>query len=150
MLAVTIVAMLLGMGIMLFRPKPLWIYKGQLHNVIEKADRIVIREGIFFRNEIDKDRVFFEVTDPSKIKEVFDNLQFEVEQFQEGVCACRGYPEIDWYSGQQPIAQTDFHHDPGESIRWDGFRGDAVLTKKSSEWLAKWLKLQGVDTSKIQ
>jgi hypothetical protein len=147
MLVITGAAILLGLHITMHQPtprKPLWKYEGQLHKEIEKADRIVIRNTWY---DAKKDQIICEITNPSKIKEIFDNLQFETDQFGEA-CGCLGYPEIDWYSGQNRMALISVVH--GMAIEWEKFNGNATLTPKSADWLVQWLKQNGADADKMQ
>ena len=74
-----------------------------------------------------------------------------VAGFQSGqersLCACSGYPGMDWYRGKQRIALTSIQH--GRAVRWEGFQGDAQLTQESGAWLVRWLVQHEVDEGKM-
>jgi len=144
----TILMVAIGLAVAGCGRQSAWRYQGELHKLIAGADRIVVRDGGF--KDADgstDDRILFEVTAPSQVKEVLENLELRKKQ-DLSRCACPGYPRLDWYQGKQRIALTSIQH--GRAIRWKGFRGDAQLTGKSAEWLVHWLSRQGVDPNKIK
>jgi hypothetical protein len=124
-----------------------WSYDGRFHRVIAEADRIIVRDTC--KNQ----DTFFEITGPNEIKKVHEQVQFQSPQEALGSCFCGGYPAIEWYKGKRLVAHTSVKH--GIRLRWDGFQGDARLTKRSCEWILNWLAEHGVvdpfaDTSEIQ
>jgi hypothetical protein len=151
LLVVTGCAVLLALGVLLFRQQPRppdWLYEGQLHEAIAGADRIVVREGGFaWSGTGPQYRVLFEVTDAVEIKAVFGNLEFQAGQYAE-VCGCEGHPELHWYQGDRCLAATRVKH--GEAIHWDELPGQADLTEKSSQWLAQWLVGHGIAQATFQ
>jgi len=125
-----------------------WQYSGQLHSVIRRADRILVRDGGDDWPEIvDAYPVLFEVRDPDEIAILQKHIRFHRNQCAT-VCGCRGYPVIDWYAGDARIALTSLQH--GTAIRWDGFAGDASLTGESAQFIVEWLLRNGVSKAKLE
>jgi len=125
-------------------PEKQWTYDGRFHKVIADADRIVVREPFKIKiGEVENEDIvedgdtLFEVTKPSEVKEVYEQLQFQSPQKALDSCLCDGYPWIEWYKGKERRAFASVQH--GLALRWDGFPGDARFTKKSSDWIANWL-----------
>ncbi len=128
--------------------RPTWKYRGQFHEAVAKADRVVVRDGGFdYEGDTDNAAVLFEITSPGGIQELRDNLEFKSGQ-ERSVCACPGYPRVDWYRGKECIAITSIQH--GRAVRWEGFQGDARLTDNSSAWLVRWLVNHEVDEDKMR
>ena len=124
-----------------------WTYQGQFHDAVVEADRVVVRDGGFrYEGDPDDHAVLFEVTDPTEIEELRENLEFENRQ-QRSVCPCLGYPGVDWYRGNRRIAHASIQH--GRAIRWGGFQADARLTEESSAWLVQWLLDHEIDEDKM-
>jgi hypothetical protein len=124
-------------------PPPTWTYQGELHAAVAQCDRIVFRDdGFVTSRPIEEQGVLFEITNPTEIREVIDNLKFQTEQKTKS-CFCVGYPGMDWYRGQERIAATSVQH--GRAIRWQGhFVNDALLTEESGAWLRQWLMRHGL------
>jgi hypothetical protein len=125
---------------------PTLTYKGEFHNAIAKADRVVFYDDGFncYGND-SKAKKLFELSEPEEIKQFAERLEFQNEQ-PAGSCPCNGYPRIDWYQGKERLAIVSIQH--GQAIRWKGFQADAKLTSTSSKWLIKWLADHGVDPVK--
>jgi uncharacterized protein (UPF0248 family) len=141
LLAVT--AVLSGCG-----ERPGWEYRGEFHQAIAQADRIIVRDGGFQEVAGPRgDRVVFELTAAAEIKEVLEKLQFEKRQ-EISVCPCSGFPRLEWYQGKKRVAVTSIQH--GRAVRWKGFLGDAQLTEQSAAWLVSWLSGHGVDENKMK
>jgi hypothetical protein len=115
---------------------------GTFHDVIAKADRIVVRDGGFdCCGPVAEEGILCEITDPTEITRIRDAVIFADQE--PGFCLCCGYPGIDWYQGTNLLALTGIQH--GHAIRWKGFKGDAPLTTQSSKWLVDWLVQHGVN-----
>jgi hypothetical protein len=114
-----------------------WVYDGKFHKLIATADRIVIRDGgMDCCESVEDKKRFVELTDPKQIAAFNQHLVFEYDKGM--MCACCGYPGIDWYRGNKRLALTAVHH--GYTLAWRGFPcGDMGFTKESSKWLASWL-----------
>lgn len=119
---------------------------------IARADKIVIRDGtVNWDCPTDKDRVLKTLTDSKEIAAFNKKFAF-VEDFGKDSsaklglslgCHCPGGPGIDWWKGQEKIAQTGLHH--GKALWWEGFAWDFLLTEKSQKELGAWLTAQGID-----
>jgi hypothetical protein len=119
-----------------------WEYDGSFHDLIDVANRIVIRNGGFnCCGPVDDDKVLLSITNTQEIAEFKSLLQFETNQTWNA-CMCCGFPGIDWYRGRYRLALTGLQH--GHALRWKGFPGDAFFTKKSSRRLAQWLLDHGI------
>ena len=105
---------------------------------IKGADKIVVRDGgdicCASAQKTLKQPVYFTITDPKEIKEVFDNLNFR-GGIVENNCMCCGYPGIDWYKNGKRICLSASKHGDGLMIKGQIWRFSA----KSKVWLAKWL-----------
>ncbi len=121
-----------------------WVYQGQFDWVLNSADQMVIRDGGFNCCVTEQPAVIADIRDPAKIAELRANLKFKSSQIADA-CMCCGYPRIDWYSGNRPLALTAIQH--AAAVRWRGFPGDAVLTNESAAWLYGWMIQQGVNSS---
>jgi hypothetical protein len=127
--------------------KATWTDEGQFDEAIADADRVVVRDGGFnYDGDTGRDAVLFQVTDLKEVQQLRENLVFEKQQ-QLSVCACRGYPGVDWYRGEDRMAITSIQH--GRAVRWKGFQGDVRLTEESGAWLVQWLTEHGVDEAKM-
>ena len=115
--------------------------KAHFFKTIAGADRIVIRDGGFdcceSIEDIDKERVFVEITNAVEIAAFTSMIQFE-DGPMDPPCMCCGYPGIDWWKGGKRVALTALQH--GEALRWRAFSGDCPFTKESSQALARWFK----------
>ena len=115
--------------------------KAHFFKTIAGADRIVIRDGGFdcceSIEDIDKERVFVEITNAVEIAAFTSMIQFE-DGPMDPPCMCCGYPGIDWWKGGKRVALTALQH--GEALRWRAFSGDCPFTKESSNALARWFK----------
>jgi hypothetical protein len=114
-------------------------YDGDFHKIIEKADKIVVRDGGYkcCGRVVDSDVIIYETRDAQEIKEVYDNIDFKIEEYNSD-CMCCGYPGIDWYKGKKRIALTALKH--GKQLKGSGYN---KLTQKSSKWLCAWLIKHG-------
>jgi hypothetical protein len=127
---------------------PGWTYKGEFHDAIAKADRVVIIDGGFDCYGHDsKVKTLFELSEPAEIQQFAERLEFQKGQAL-AVCPCNGYPRVDWYKGKERLALVSIQH--GQAVRWKGFHADAKLTSKSSRWLQQWLAEHGVDPAKMK
>ncbi len=127
---------------------PGWTYRGQLHGMIAKADRVVVLDaGFDCYGRDSKAKPLFELSDPDEIREFAEHLEFKKGQTL-ATCRCNGYPRVDWYQGKQRLATVSVQH--GQAIRWKGFQADAKLTSSSSRWLVQWLTDHGVDAEKMK
>ena len=127
---------------------PAWTCKGEFHNAIAKADRVVfIDDGFDCYGRNSKAKILFELSKLDEIRQLAERLEFQTSQTL-AVCPCNGYPRVDWYQGKQRLAIISIQH--GKAIRWKGFQGDAKLTPKSGQWLLQWLADHGVDSEKIK
>lgn len=154
-------ALLLGSAVWLLSPEPVWQYTGQFHAVIDRANRVVVRDGGHCSAPDDADGypVLFEIRDVVQTNELRRQLVFQQDQYGLA-CGCSGYPVIDWYDGDTRIAHTSLHHgeairwtriaQPDQPIRWDGFQNDGVLTDESSEWVVQWLVHNGVPIAQLK
>jgi len=119
-----------------------WKYDGGFHKLIDKADRIVIRNGGYnCCGPVDKDKILVIITNRTEITNFNAIIQFDTNQTRKS-CMCCGYPGVDWYVGRQRIALTGVQH--GINLRWKGFPGDASFTKKSSREFAQWMLDHGI------
>ncbi|MCX7424878.1 MAG: tetratricopeptide repeat protein [Planctomycetia bacterium] len=127
---------------------PSWTYRGEFSEAVAKTDRIVVRDGGFdCCGPVDTDVILFEVSEPSEIREVLDNLAFDESQ-KKGHCNCCGFPGIDFYAGNERLALTAVQH--GKAIRWNACPGDIGLTGESKQWLVEWLVRHGVQEAEIE
>jgi hypothetical protein len=127
---------------------PSWKYDGKLHNVIAKADRLVVIDAGFDCYGRDKKvKTLFEISKPDEVREFAERLEFHTGQTL-ATCPCNGYPRVDWYQGKDRIATVSIQH--CQAVRWKGFGADAKLTSRSSRWLTQWLTDHGVDTVKMK
>ena len=115
---------------------------------ITQADKIVIRDGgVNWDLPTDKDPVLCTIVDPKEIA-AFNKMFAFVEKadWQPSdigqQCRCQGGPGIDWWKGEEKLAQTALHH--GKSLWWDGFTWDFVLTKKSLKAIADRLSSHSI------
>jgi hypothetical protein len=121
---------------------PPWTQQGEFHKAIAEADRIVVRDGGFNGPQpVERQKILFQITAPTEIREVYEKLQFPAQQ-ETRSCACFGYPGIDWYRGKQRLAMASVQH--CRAIRWEGFPSDAALMPESAAWLKQWLIGHGV------
>jgi hypothetical protein len=119
-----------------------WKYDGSFHKLIDKADRIVIRNGGYnCCGPVDKDKIILTLTKRTDITNFNAVIQFETNQTWDA-CMCCGYPGVDWYIGKKRIALTGVQH--GIGLRWKGFPGDASFTKESSQRFAQWVLDHGI------
>jgi hypothetical protein len=114
-----------------------WKYDGAFNDLIDAADKIVIRNGGYnCCGPVDDDRIIFTITNREEIVRFNAMIQFKTNQ-TINACMCCGFPGIDWYRGKYRLALTALQH--GGALRWKDFPGDAVLTKQSSHQLSQWL-----------
>ncbi len=119
-----------------------WEYDGSFHDLVDIADRIIIRNGGYnCCGSVDDDSVLLTITNPEEIAKFNATLQFETNQTWNA-CMCCGFPGIDWYRGKYRLALTGLQH--GHALRWKGFPGDAFFTKQSSQQIAQWLLDHGI------
>jgi hypothetical protein len=127
---------------------PAWTYKGDFHNKIAQADRVVVVDaGFDCFGQDTKAKTLFELSKPDEIRQLAEQLEFQKSQTL-GVCPCNGYPRIDWYRGKERLVTVSVQH--CKAIRWKGFQADATLTPKSGEWLHEWLTAHHVDAAKMK
>ena len=113
-----------------------WKYDGGFHDLMDVADKIVIRNGGYnCCGSVDANDIILTITNANEIAEFNSMLQFETNQTWNS-CWCCGFPGIDWYRGKYRLALTGVQH--GRALRWKGFPGDASFTKQSSLNLAQW------------
>jgi hypothetical protein len=127
-----------------------WTYRGQFHEAVRQADRIVVRDGGFKGpTPLDQQRILFQITDPAEVRRLSEGLRFQPDQ-KPSPCSHWGYPGIDWYQGERRLAMTAVLH--YKMIRWDRFPGDndAVLTSESATWLKRWLLGHGIGEDKLR
>ena len=80
---------------------------------ISEAGRIVVRNG----GNVCCDKItppasmkiWFEIDDINKVKEVVDNLDF-IGDAHKNDCQCCGKPRIEWYKGTNLLAVTTIKH----------------------------------------
>ncbi len=113
------------------------------HRTIARADRIVIRGGEIDDSGPDVElSIVYDITDQAKVAEVREHIQF-LAQPPIPPCFCYGYPEIDWYRGDERLMRTTLKHN--QSLEWPEIVGSAMLTPESSLWIVEWLaKIDGV------
>jgi hypothetical protein len=116
---------------------------------IAQADKIVIRDGgVNWDLPTDKDPVLCTIVDPKEIA-AFNKMFAFVEKadWQPSdigqQCRCQGGPGIDWWKGEEKLAQTALHH--GKSLWWGGFTWDFFLTPPSKDAVAKWFSAHSLD-----
>ena len=130
--------------------RPIRYDQQSFHKAIDRADRLVIREGF------ERDPVLLLITNAADIRELTAHLEFKPlvsTNIAFDTCMCGGFPGIDWYAGSRRLATTSVQH--SRKLRWRGFStarilgrkiiyGDAPLTKDSAQWLKEWLKKYGI------
>jgi hypothetical protein len=127
---------------------PTLTYKGELHNAIAKADRVVFIDAGFDCYGRDATaKTLFELSKPDEIQQFAERLEFQKGQ-SLAMCPCNGYPRVDWYQGKERLATVSIQH--CQAVRWKGFQADAKLTSTSSQWLQQWLADHGVDPVKMK
>jgi hypothetical protein len=127
---------------------PRWEYQGQLHDAVAQCTAIVVRDdGFRSPRPTDEQGVLFTVDSPAEIRQLVEHIQFQPRQ-ETRSCVCVGYPGMDWYRGQERVAETSVQH--GRAIRWrDHFPTDAQLTEESAAWLREWLMRHGIPEKAI-
>jgi hypothetical protein len=141
--------LLLGLVAWFVRPRSNSERTHQFRTVVDRADRIVVRHGVYpWRPEVlDTYPVLFEVRNIDQVDEVRRRIAFERDQ-EGGACGCMGYPVIVWYRGDTRIAIMSVQH--GQAIRWNGFKGDGDLTGESRKWVIQWLVRNGVPRAMLR
>jgi hypothetical protein len=125
-------------------------FNKRFHRAIRSADRIVVWGPHINADRFMEDRkVCFEISDPDELAEVSEHIQLApAESGAAGMCFCSGgYPAVDWYRGQNRIAETSLQH--GTALRWDGFPGAVAFTDDSAKWLASWFGRHDFDTAEF-
>jgi hypothetical protein len=147
MLAVTVVCILTAISTTIWREltDPLRFNK-RFHRVIRSADRLAVIGLDFDSSDSDEpiEKTLFEITDSKELAEVFEHLQLAPNGSTEP-CMCGGYPGLNWYRGETPLALTTVSED--HALDWDGNSGPVLFTDDSARWLLAWLGKHGVDIS---
>ena len=115
-------------------------------SLIASADKIVVRKGgyICCSTNVDVQPIATIVTNAADIAAFNSLLRFYRSPYFS--CACCGYPGIDWWVGDRKIVLSNVHH--CRAIRWEGFSGDMLLVKESSDNLRAWLESHGVNVGR--
>ncbi len=112
-------------------------YANRFNSTIAEADRVVIRNGGFDCRvtDIDAQTVLLMLTNRVEIAEFNRRIAFRGSLSN---CKCNGYPGVDWWKGDECLAQTSIMH--GRALRWKCFPKDVGLTPSSSRLLREWFK----------
>ena len=103
---------------------------------IADADRVVIRKGGGgCHGDPDKDDVLYVITNKTEIAEFGKMFRFSGGGM---MCACCGYPGVDWWKGDKRLVLSAIHH--GITLREDGASGDLLLLPFSRLALSAWFK----------
>ncbi len=112
-------------------------YEGEINGIFQaklvNCDKIVIRDGgNVSQEEIDKQKVFMTITEPSEIEEFIKSIEFSVFQ-EKGACSCLGWPGIDFYCGTERIMVTSVQHN--KALRTPIAQYDLELSRKSKKFM---------------
>ena len=104
---------------------------------IADADRVVIRKGGGgCHGDPDKDDVLYVITNKTEIAEFGKMFRFSGGGM---MCACCGYPGVDWWKGDKRLVLSAIHH--GHALGVKGFPGiDLRLSSSSRLALSKWFE----------
>ena len=103
---------------------------------IADADRVVIRKGGGgCHGDPDKDDVLYVITNKTEIAEFGKMFRFSGGGM---MCACCGYPGVDWWKGDKRLVLSAIHH--GITLRVKGSSGDLRLSFFSRLALSTWFK----------
>ena len=125
-----------------------WRYDGNFSQLVENADRIVVRDGgLDCCGPVDSQKVLAVIEGTAAVKAFTSHIVIETNQTDFLAAAYCGYPGIDWYKRKKRIALTAVEGGGGvHALRWKGFPRPAFLTKESREWLTRWLLSHGITT----
>ena len=80
------------------------------HNTLMNCDKIIIRDGCYNPNKkYYSNNIIKIITDPCAISRLLNAIQFSTLQ-RKRVCACLGWPAIDFYKNGQIIMVTAIKH----------------------------------------
>lgn len=102
------------------------------------ADRMVLKTGPM--GSLRKERQAFETTDQAEVEQFIRHLEVNDKE-SGGYCRCAGDPLVEFYRGDQFLAEVGMHH--GIFLRWGGWPGDGTLMEPSSNYLVEWLASHG-------
>ncbi|MDQ7822500.1 MAG: hypothetical protein RDV48_06860 [Candidatus Eremiobacteraeota bacterium] len=80
------------------------------------------------------------VNDPFQVSEAIAMIEID-EQRSNFHCMCMGTCQIQFLREGRCLASVTMHH--GQSLRWDGWEGDGMLTAESGLALSRWLAGHG-------
>lgn len=112
-------------------------YEGKINEVFQtklaQCDKIIIRDGgNIYQDGIDTQKVLMVITDPLEVNNFIKSIKFSIFQ-KKGVCACYGWPGIDFYCGSERIMVTSVKHNLALSTPIANY--DLKLTKKSQKFV---------------
>lgn len=112
-------------------------WESQLAAAVEGADRLRVRTGGTCHRDVANERTLYEEKNPTKIQELVNGIK--INESESGfACMCCGDPSLEFYKGDTLVLTVGYHH--GRSMRWPGsWRGDALLTPDSANYLQRWL-----------
>lgn len=113
--------------------------------LVAGATRVVIRDGDASKRAALNHKVYFEVKDAAKIKELTKHIVFVRGAWNNG-CDCNGHPGIDWYVGDKLVAITAVKH--GYGIIRNGTI--AKFTPESRKWITKWFLDHGLKKDQLK
>jgi len=76
---------------------------------IEGCDKIVIRDGCYTEHDSYSNKALKIFDDPCDIRDFLGSIRFSIFQGGE-VCACMGWPAIDFYRNSERILVTSIKH----------------------------------------
>jgi hypothetical protein len=113
-------------------------WNGQLQKALKSATKLRVRTGGICHRRTEEEKTLLEVGDPKDVAG-FAGL-IEIAPDESGFhCMCCGNPTLEFYEGDKLIVSLGYHH--SISLRWAGgpWKGDGLLTPKSSEAIVRWL-----------
>ena len=121
---------------------------------VARADKVVIRDGgVRWDAPTDKDPVLLTLTSRSDVVAFRDLFEFDPGSGKVPLrigqpCRCDGGPGIDWWCGDEKLAQTALHH--GSSLWWEGFTWDFFVTDAARDKIAAWFSAHTIDLSRFR
>jgi len=114
-------------------------YESEINEIFQtklsQCDKIVIRDGgNTGLGDIDTDEILMIITGSLEIKKFIKSIEFSIFQ-EKTVCACYGWPGIDFYSGSERIMITSVQHNT--RLRTPIASYDLKLSRKSKKFMER-------------
>ena len=118
----------------------------ELAELLDRVDRVRVREGYMFRGQPTGSRVLLDTTDATALAALPAALGIDEDPDTFDHCACLGGPTLELYEAGTRVATLGIHH--GKSIRWASWRHDALLSRPDA--LTSWLVENGIDREVLE